>query len=128
MCGRPGDAKRVPPEKEIRYLDQLVRGVYARRDLPKGHVLTPDDVFFAIPLLHGQISTREFTTGERLRTCLARNDPVLIRGLAVPLCRRPHRSENPRNTRRLPPRTRNSRGPPAGLQRIEVGRMSSNRS
>ena len=84
MCGAPGDAKRVPPEKEVRYLDQLVRGVYARRDLPKGHVLTADDVFFAIPLLYGQISTREFATGETLRTSLSRNDPVLIRGIACP--------------------------------------------
>jgi N-acetylneuraminate synthase len=78
MCGAPGDAKRVPPEKEVRYLDQLVRGVYARRDLPKGHVLTADDVFFAIPLLHGQISTREFTTGETLRACAVKNKPIAI--------------------------------------------------
>ena len=82
MCGRPGDVKRVPPEKEVRYLDQLVRGVYAKRDLPKGHVLTAEDVFFAIPLLHGQISTREFVGGEQIRACLTRNDPILIRGLS----------------------------------------------
>ena len=46
MCGAPGLAKRAPPEKEIRYLDELVRGVYAKRDLPKGHLLTPDDIFW----------------------------------------------------------------------------------
>jgi N-acetylneuraminate synthase len=82
MCGQPGAVKRTPPEKEIRYLDQLVRGVYAKRNLPRGHLLTKDDVFFAIPLLHGQISTREFSTGERLRADLNRNDPVLIREIA----------------------------------------------
>jgi sialic acid synthase SpsE len=79
MCGQPGDAKRVPPEKEVRYLDELVRGVYAKRDLPDGHVLTAKDVYFAVPLLHGQISTREFMGGETLRGPLARNAPVRIK-------------------------------------------------
>ena len=58
MCGAPATEKRRPPEKETRYLDELVRGVYARRALPAGHVLSPQDVYFAIPLLHRQISVR----------------------------------------------------------------------
>ena len=39
MCGAPGTQKRIPPKKEIEYLDALVRGVYAKRDLPEGHIL-----------------------------------------------------------------------------------------
>jgi N-acetylneuraminate synthase len=81
MCGAPGTAKRVPPEHEIRYLDELVRGVYAARDLPAGHVLTSDDVFLAVPLLHGQISVREFVSGEILRSPLAKDSPVKLREL-----------------------------------------------
>ncbi len=34
MCGAPGTQKRQPPRKEIEYLDALVRGVYAKTDLP----------------------------------------------------------------------------------------------
>jgi N-acetylneuraminate synthase len=79
MCGASADAKRVPPEKEIRYLDELVRGVYAKRDLPAGHVLTADDVFFAVPLTPGQISVREFEGGEVLRAPIGRDQPVRIR-------------------------------------------------
>ena len=30
MCGPPGTQKRMPPKKEIEYLDALVRGVYAK--------------------------------------------------------------------------------------------------
>jgi hypothetical protein len=30
MCGAPGTRKRIPPQREIAYLDALVRGVYAR--------------------------------------------------------------------------------------------------
>ena len=76
MCGGSGAAKRVPPEKEVQYLNELVRGVYVARDLPAGHVLTPDDVFLAVPLLHGQISVREFTGGEVLRVPLAKDQPI----------------------------------------------------
>ena len=79
MCGAPAHAKRVPPEKEVRYLDELVRGVYAKRDLPPEHVLTADDVYFAVPLVHGQISVREFEGGEILRAPLGKDQPVRIR-------------------------------------------------
>ena len=78
MCGPPGTEKRIPPEKEIRYLDALVRGVYARRDLPVGHVLTADDVYLAIPLQKGQISCRELVAGEILREACAMGAPLKL--------------------------------------------------
>ncbi len=81
MCGAPPTAKRKPPEKETRYLDELVRGVYARRAFPAGHVLTREDVYFAIPLLHGQISVREFSGGEILRRPVAVDAPIHLREL-----------------------------------------------
>jgi len=79
MCGAPACAKRVPPEKEVRYLDELVRGVYAKRDLSAEQVLTADDVYFAVPLVHGQISVREFEGGEVLRAPIGKDQPVKIR-------------------------------------------------
>lgn len=66
MCGAPGTQKRIPQRREIQYLDTLVRGVYARRDLPRGHALCDDDIYLAIPLQKGQISCRELMRGERL--------------------------------------------------------------
>jgi sialic acid synthase SpsE len=66
MCGAPGTQKRMPPKKETEYLDALVRGVYAKRDLPEGHQLTDDDVYLAIPLHKGQLSCRELMNGELL--------------------------------------------------------------
>ena len=78
MCGAPGTQKRVPPLKEIQYLDSLVRGVYARRDLPAGHVLSDEDVYLAIPLLVGQISCRELMRGEVLTGPIKADDPVMI--------------------------------------------------
>ncbi len=59
MCGQPGTEKAMPLEKELQYLDTLVRGVYARHDLMAGHTLKPEDCYLAIPLQKGQLSCRE---------------------------------------------------------------------
>lgn len=78
MSGGPAEAKRAVPAKEREYLDALVRGVYVKQDLPAGHRLTDEDVYLAVPLLKGQISTREFESGEVLNTPLAADEPVLL--------------------------------------------------
>ena len=43
MCGGSGETRRTSPTRgENKYLNTLVRGVYAKRDLPEGHVLQQD--------------------------------------------------------------------------------------
>jgi sialic acid synthase SpsE len=78
MCGAPGTQKRIPPKKEIQYLDALVRGVYAKEDLEAGHLLTDNDVYLAIPLQKGQISCRELMNGEVLLKPIRKDAPVHI--------------------------------------------------
>lgn len=85
MCGGGGEQRRTVPEGERRYLDALVRGVYAKRDLGAGDILAREDVYFSVPLLKGQISTREFIGGERLTAPLAANEPVGIEYLDAPI-------------------------------------------
>jgi len=87
MCGSPGTDKRIPSTGEIEYLDALVRGVYAKRNLPAGHRLTEDDVYLAVPLLKGQLSCRELIAGEALSTELAADSPVMIDALDNPYSR-----------------------------------------
>ena len=89
MCGGAPHARRCVPDKEVRYLDALVRGAYARHDLPAGHRLTDADVFLAVPLLKGQISTREFTTGEMLREAIKANAPINLSALDADYSRDP---------------------------------------
>jgi N-acetylneuraminate synthase len=84
MCGAPGSQKRIPPQKEIAYLDSLVRGVYASRDLPEGHVLSDEDVYLAIPLQRGQISCRELMRGEVIRCAVRKDEPVMIEKIDSP--------------------------------------------
>jgi N-acetylneuraminate synthase len=84
MCGAPGTAKKNPLDKEVKYLDKLVRGVYAKRDLPKGHVISDADVYLAVPLLHGQISCRELMKGEILLSEVKADKPIGIEQIDSP--------------------------------------------
>ena len=78
MCGAPGVKKRIPQQRETDYLDGLVRGVYARHDLPAGHALSDNDVYLAIPLQKGQISCRELMHGEVLLKPVNADQPIMI--------------------------------------------------
>jgi sialic acid synthase SpsE len=88
MCGASGNHKRMPPEAEIKYLDALVRGVYAKRDLLKGEVLNHDtieqDVYLAIPLQKGQLSCRELISGEVLLKDCKKDSPLTIEMIDSP--------------------------------------------
>lgn len=93
MCGPPGTQKRLPPQKEIAYLDALVRGVYAKRDLPVGHQLQDADVYLAIPLQQGQISCRELMRGEVILKPLQKDHPIMIDAIDSPYAKIPSLTE-----------------------------------
>ncbi len=82
MCGAAGTSKRIPPQKEVEYLDALVRGVYARRNIPKGYVIKNetfnDDFYMTVPLLKGQLSCREIKNGEVFTEEVKADSPVKI--------------------------------------------------
>lgn len=84
MCGSAGTQKRISPDREVKYLDELVRGVYAKRDLHPGQTLTMDDVYLAIPLLKGQLSCREFIEGEKLIQGIKQDHPLFIDSIDGP--------------------------------------------
>jgi sialic acid synthase SpsE len=88
MCGGADDARRVLPRREIEYLDALVRGVYARRDLMPGYVFSKEsfneDLYLAIPLQRGQLSCREVMSGERLVKMISANDPLTVEHINGP--------------------------------------------
>jgi N-acetylneuraminate synthase len=82
MCGAPGTTRRIIASKETEYLDKLVRGVYAKRDLPAGYVVQHEhfdrDFYLAIPLRKGQLSCREVMTGVTLTAPLESDKPLMI--------------------------------------------------
>jgi len=81
MCGTSKDTRRIPIEKEVSYLDSYVRGIYARHDLEIGQNLTEDDIYLAIPLQKGQLSTRELMLGryghKMVKLC-KKDQPIMI--------------------------------------------------
>lgn len=78
MCGNSRDTRRSIEEKEVKYLDALVRGVYLKKDFSKGHKLTNNDVYLAVPLTKGQLSPKEFMEGEILTKDLKQHSPICI--------------------------------------------------
>lgn len=82
MCGGSSESRRNVTERERRYLDELVRGVYARKNLESGYVFSSDtfedDFYLAVPLHKGQLSCREVINGERLTSGISANEKLTI--------------------------------------------------
>ena len=82
MCGGPSDSKRNISKREIHYLDALVRGVYARKNISKDYVFDSgtfnQDFYLAVPLQKGQLSTREILNGEKLSRAIEKDQPLMI--------------------------------------------------
>lgn len=93
MCGGVSASRRVISRKEIEYLDALVRGTYAKRDLPAGHVISKftfeNDFYLAIPLRKGQLSCRELMGGRQLTQPIKAHEALTVDQIDGPY------SENP---------------------------------
>lgn len=59
------DARIQPSAGELDSLGSLQRGVFAKRDLPAGHVIGGDDVFFAFPASPGQVTANQWSKYSR---------------------------------------------------------------
>jgi N-acetylneuraminate synthase len=88
MCGGYSSTRRVISKKETEYLDALVRGVYAKKDIEPGYIFTKDsfenDFYLAIPLLKAQLSCREVMNGEKLTKKISQNEPLKIEHIDGP--------------------------------------------
>jgi len=94
MCGHSSQSRRNLTQKEISYLESLVRGVYAKRDLKAGEKLTDQDIYLAIPLQEGQISCREYMRGETLVSDLKKDQKILIDDIDSPYAKIPSLRES----------------------------------
>lgn len=84
MGGSSGVERRTIPSKETQYLNELVRGVYAKKDLPVGHHINDEDVYLAIPLQKGQLSCRELIRGEVLLNSVKKDQKITIDDIDSP--------------------------------------------
>jgi N-acetylneuraminate synthase len=87
MEGSSGGYRKTILAKETAYLDTYVRGVYARTDLKAGQQLLEEDIYMAIPLQKGQISSRELMLGRyghhMIQDC-KKDQPITIDMLDTP--------------------------------------------
>lgn len=60
-CG--GDGERNIDPKEISDLRSLMRGVYAREEIPRGVAIKREKVFFAMPIQEGQLPSGRWADG-----------------------------------------------------------------
>ena len=94
MCGGRSRSKRIISKKETEYLDALVRGAYAKKDLEPGYVFSKEsferDFYLAIPLRKGQLSCREVMNGERLSVSIKANEPLTISHVSGPYSQNDH--------------------------------------
>jgi len=70
-------ARREPGDEERGSIDSLARGVYARRGLKRGAAPTRDDLYFAMPVLEGQLSSGEWRKDAELVDDVATDAPVM---------------------------------------------------
>jgi N-acetylneuraminate synthase len=88
MSGGYSHERRIISKKETEYLDQLVRGVYAKKDLEIGYTFTKEsfekDFYLAIPLHKGQLSCREIMNSEKLTKSLKTNQKLTIEDIDGP--------------------------------------------
>jgi len=86
MCGGRSQSRRIISKKETEYLNALVRGVYAKRDIKPGFVFDKDSLeanfYLAVPLRKGQLSCREMISGEKLCAGIKANEPLTMNHLA----------------------------------------------
>lgn len=82
MCGKVAEDGRTITEKEAEYIRSVSRGVYAKRDLPKGHVITKDglgkDFYLSIPALEGQYIERDLDDDITLAQEVKKDQPINI--------------------------------------------------
>jgi len=87
FCGTARTERKLPLAKETAYLDTYIRGVYAKRPLTPGQLLTEEDIYLAIPLQKGQISCRELMLGRfghKITTAVGEHHPILIDSIDSP--------------------------------------------
>jgi len=88
MCGNSYENRRTISKEEVEYLDALVRGVYAKKNIPAGYIVDNStfSTYFqlAVPLRKGQLSTRELLNGLAFKEDVKLGDPITINSVSGP--------------------------------------------
>jgi N-acetylneuraminate synthase len=78
MCGTKTERLRVPPCKEIEYINEHVRGLFAKRNLIPGDVISLENFYMAVPTHKGQLSCREVVVGGTVTGHIKKDHPLML--------------------------------------------------
>ncbi len=88
MCQGPTDSRRNIPKAEREYLDALVRGVCAKKDIDSGYIFSKEsfleDFELKIPLIKGQLSSKEIMNGIELLKPIKKGQELMINDVKTP--------------------------------------------
>ena len=79
MCGSAHKERRIIDKKEANYLYALHRGLYLKKDVSSGDVITLEDLYSAVPYQRDidQMSSRDFIDGEYVcKTSIKKDQPL----------------------------------------------------
>lgn len=84
LCGA-SNVRYVPSEKEISDLQALRRGVFAKRDIAKGQILTRDDFFLAFPCQNGQLLANNLSKYASIEVVgsVNKNAPIMLDSVKI---------------------------------------------
>ncbi len=77
ICGNDQCNIRNYDLKETDYIKSMRRGVYAKQNLKAGDILTPENVYFAIPLQKEQLACNGFYYGQTINADITKNDCIM---------------------------------------------------
>ena len=80
-----GSQTRVVDPEEIKSIDTLRRGVFAKSPIKKGEPISSDQVFFAMPFQSGQLDSGHWKSGIIAQADIDTNQPLLVESLQIPL-------------------------------------------
>jgi len=80
-CG--SEKERIIPSEEERDAHSFMRGVYLVKDIPVGTKLARDDVFFAIPVLDGQLTANHWREGLVAHRDYKKHEPITVKSVVI---------------------------------------------
>lgn len=80
-----GSFKREAPlSDEKKSIDELRRGVFAKKTIQSGTLLSKEDVYFAFPYQLGQLSSSDWQDGIVAKSDVRCDDPLIMQNLEMP--------------------------------------------
>lgn len=76
--------EKIIDKNELNALKALKRGVYLNKNVKIGEILTNEDVYYAMPLIEGQLTAGEFKNGTTCRASIKTDEPLMRSTVTLP--------------------------------------------